>query len=123
MRDASTALFAGDGSSARDTQLNATDLLEQLRLARQEGLDLTQTESQIAILDAEIKEERRIYELITSRIKEIDLNQETLINNIRILEEASLPGSPVRPNKPLGLAGGILLGLFLGLGTVFFLEP
>jgi len=98
------------------------DLEEQLRLAREDGLGLSQTSSQIEILDAEIKEDRRIYELITSRIKEIDLNQQTLINNIRMLEEATVPRVPVRPRKVLNLAAGLLLGLLLGVGAVFFVD-
>jgi capsular exopolysaccharide synthesis family protein len=33
-----------------------------------------------------------------------------------------LPQAPIRPRKALNLAAGILLGLFLGLGTVFFID-
>ena len=60
--------------------------------------------------------------MISSRIKEIDLNQETLVNNVRLLEEATLPRSPIRPRKLLNIAAGILLGLCLGVGTVFFID-
>jgi capsular exopolysaccharide synthesis family protein len=98
------------------------DLREQLRRVREEGIDLSQTSSQIAMLDAEIQEQRRIYELITTRIKEIDLNRETLMNNVRMLEEAILPTHPVRPRKTLNLGAGILLGLLLGVGAVFFVD-
>jgi capsular exopolysaccharide synthesis family protein len=103
-------------------QRRESDLLDQIQLAREEGLGLSETTSQIEMLDAEIKEDRRIYELITSRIKEIDLNQETLVNNIRLLQEASEPVAPIRPRKGLNLAAGLVLGLFLGVGTVFFID-
>lgn len=98
------------------------DLSGALRAMREEGMGLTDTLSQISTLDADIKEERRMYELITSRIKEIDLNQQTMINNIRLLQEASVPAAPVRPRKALNLAAGLLLGLFLGVGSVFFID-
>jgi capsular exopolysaccharide synthesis family protein len=103
-------------------QRREVDLQRQLRTAREEGLGLSQSSSQISTIDAEIKEDRRIYELITARIKEIDLNQETLVNNVRLLEEAILPTSPVRPRRALNIAAGIMLGLFLGVGTVFFVD-
>lgn len=98
------------------------DLLVQLSMARQEGLDRTETSTRIEMLDAELKEERRIHELITARIKEIDLNLGTLVNNARILEEAIVPRSPVRPRKALNLAAGLALGLLLGLGSVFLVD-
>ena len=129
-------LNAGSGTHAEQTakiisnikteyaidQRREVDLLNQLRLAREEGLSASQTSSLITTLDTEIKEDRRIYELINSRIKEIDLNQETITNNIRIIEEAMLPKSPVRPRRLFNIAAGVLLGLILGVGTVFFID-
>ena len=98
------------------------DLHKQLQRTRDEGLGLSQTVSQIETLDLEIRELRRIYELITSRIKQIDLNRDTLTNNIRLIEEATKPSSPVRPRKALNIAAGLLLGLFLGIGSAFFVD-
>jgi capsular exopolysaccharide synthesis family protein len=99
-----------------------TDLRKQLQRTRDEGMGLSQTVSQVVTLDAEIRELRRIYELITARIKEIDLNQDTLTNNLRMLEKATQPTFPIRPRKALNLAAGLLLGLFLGVGTAFFID-
>ena len=74
-------------------------LMAQINNLQAEGLDLTEAAGKVAILDSEIKEDRRIYDLILSRIKEIDLNQETLVNNVRLLDEAMLPENPIRPRK------------------------
>lgn len=98
------------------------DLVEQVRLSRLEGLDVSETSDQLAILDAEIKGDQRIYELIMSKVKQIDLNQDTLVNNARLLEPATLPRAAVRPNKILNIGAGLILGLFLGLGVVFFVD-
>jgi len=103
-------------------QRQLRDLQRQLGETREEGLGFSQTYSQIETLDAEIRDLRRIYELINSRIKEISLNQDTLVNNLRLLQEASTPLGPVRPRKALNLAAGLLLGLFLGIGAVFFID-
>lgn len=103
-------------------QRRVKDLQRQLKRAREEGLGFSQTFSEIETLDAEIRDLRRIYELINSRIKEISLNQDTLVNNLRVLESASKPVTPVRPRKALNLAAGLLLGMFLGIGTVFFID-
>lgn len=103
-------------------QRRAADLEAQLRTMREEGLDLSQAKRQIEALGSEIKEHRRIYELVTTRIQEIDLNQETLINNITLLQPAAEPRVPVRPRKAMNLLAGIALGLFLGLGAAFFVD-
>jgi polysaccharide biosynthesis transport protein len=73
-------------------------------------------------MQGEANETKRIYDLISARVKEIDLSASLLSNNLRILDKAPVPISPVRPRVALNLAIGVLLGLFLGVGTVFFLD-
>jgi len=99
-----------------------TDLKRQLRGVREEGMDRSRTSTEVVMIDAELKEDRRIYDLIMARVGEIDLNRETLTNNIRLMDEAVLPAFPVRPRKALNLAAGLALGLFLGIGAVFFTD-
>jgi len=41
---------------------------------------------------------------------------------LELLDEASLPGSPIKPNLMQNLSLGGILGLFLGIGLVIFLE-
>jgi diguanylate cyclase (GGDEF)-like protein len=42
--------------------------------------------------------------------------------DLKPLDEATLPASPVKPNKKLNLALGAILGLALGVGLAFFSE-
>ncbi len=99
-----------------------TDLTAQLRKIREEGLNLTTQVSNIETLDATIKEKRKLYELVTARIQEIGLNQETLVNNLRLIQEATESAAPVRPRKALNLLAGLMLGLFVGIGGAFFID-
>lgn len=98
------------------------DLQGQLRAVRAEGMDRSRTSVDIAMLEGELKEQRRLYDTIMSRIGEIDLNRETMTNNVRLLENAVLPTSPVRPRKALNIAAGVALGLLLGIGAAFFVD-
>lgn len=41
---------------------------------------------------------------------------------LELLDEASLPGSPIKPNLMQNLMLGGMLGLFLGIGLVIFME-
>jgi len=98
------------------------DLLNQLARVREEGVDLSEASTRVTMVDTELKEARRIHDLIMSQMKDITLNQQTLMNNVRLMDEAIVPKSPVRPRKLLNMAAGILLGLILGVGTVFFVD-
>jgi polysaccharide biosynthesis transport protein len=87
-----------------------------------ESLQVSRKTSGYELVRGEATETKRIYDLISARVKEIDLSASLLRNNLRILDEATVPKIPVKPRTVLNLAVGVLLGLFLGVGTVFFLD-
>jgi capsular exopolysaccharide synthesis family protein len=89
---------------------------------RAESLLVNRTASRYDLVRGEATEARRIYDLINTRIKEIELSAGLLSNNLRILDKAPVPKSAVRPRTVLNLAIGLLLGLLLGVGMVFFLD-
>jgi capsular polysaccharide biosynthesis protein len=43
-------------------------------------------------------------------------------SNIRIVEQATAPLDPVKPNKKKNFLLSLILGLFGGIGVAFFLE-
>src|SRR6266571_5031533 len=97
-------------------------LVRSIEETRTDSLRLNQKASSYDLVRGEATETKRIYDLISARVKEIDLSASLLSNNLRILDKASLPRSPVRPRTALNLSVGLLLGLLLGVGTVFFLD-
>jgi capsular polysaccharide biosynthesis protein len=53
----------------------------------------------------------------------VKLSAELVPNgNIQVLEEARFPMKSVSPNKKMGLAIAIILGLMVGLGVIFLIE-
>ncbi len=48
--------------------------------------------------------------------------QASQLNNIRIMDYARTPGSPIKPRKRQNAMLGLLMGLFLGGGLAFFME-
>ncbi len=89
---------------------------------RTESLRVNQKASAFELVRGEATDTKRIYDLITARIREIDLSSSLLNNNLRVLDKAPVPKVPAKPRVVLNLAAGILLGLFLGIGTVFFVD-
>jgi capsular exopolysaccharide synthesis family protein len=63
-----------------------------------------------------------LYSLLYERREEARISEAEKIGNMRIIDRAQLPKKPISPRKELNLAIGLMLGLTIGLGLVFFLE-
>ncbi len=84
--------------------------------------ELGQKEIEYNRLKREKDNNEHLYQLVLSRAKETDLSKMLKVNNVRVLDSAMLPGSPIRPNVQLNILLAILVGLALGLALVFLLE-
>jgi polysaccharide biosynthesis transport protein len=104
-------------ASLEETERGMTAAIaaERLREARLNKLALD-----FKRLQRDVQTNERLYEMVTSRMKEADLTGAMRFNNVQILERARVPGSPYSPNRTrdlgLGLLAGLLLGLLLAVG-------
>jgi polysaccharide biosynthesis transport protein len=88
------------------------------RLAREtksEALDLNLLEIEYRRLERSKKNTERLFDLVLERSKDIDLTSQMRFNNIRVIDPAARPKSPIRPNVPANMAGGFIAGLVLGV--------
>ena len=93
-------------------------------LAKQknESLDLNQKAIQYGVLRREAESARQMYDLLIKRFKETTLTEDMKTGNIRVLDRAEVPKSPVKPKKKRNLMLAIIVGLATGLGLAFFFE-
>lgn len=93
-------------------------------LAQQKGetLHLNEKAIQYNVLKREAQSTKEMYDLLFKRLKETSLTEDIRTGNIRIIDPAEIPGSPVKPKKTQNMALAIILGLVLSIGTAFFLE-
>jgi capsular exopolysaccharide synthesis family protein len=103
----------------RDRENSLAHSIQETRL---DSLKVNEKASNLELMRGETTETKRIYDMISSRVKEIDLSASLLNNNLRILDRAPVPTFPVKPRTVLNMAVGVLLGLLLGIGSVFFLD-
>ena len=111
---------------------------EQMAKARAEGVPIDpaeyaklissvpRQEQQLARLQRDYMVNDRIYESLLQRLETAKIS-ETLEQSdkgtkFRILEQARLPIEPVKPQVPLIIFGGLIIGLGLGCALVYFLE-
>ncbi len=77
---------------------------------------------QYNILKREVDTNKQLYEGLLQRLKQAQVSAGLKASNIRIVDAAQVPQSPVKPRVVLNLALGMILGLGLGVGLAFFLE-
>ncbi len=89
---------------------------------RDETQSLSKKEIRHGILKREADSNQQLYDVLLKRLKETSLSQGLDNNNIRIVEPAIVPTSPVRPRKLLNMGLAALIGLAVGFSLVFFVE-
>jgi len=93
------------------------DIAGRLEHAKKEALDLNLLEIEYNRLRRTKENTEKIYGLLLERTKESDITRRLRVNNVSVVDEPTVPTSPVRPNVPLALTGGAGLGLLLGAGA------
>jgi len=99
-----------------ESQINAVTLL------RREGQELNEKESQYQNLQHEIEANQQLYDSVVKRLKETGVAGGLENSNVRIIEVATPPGAPIRPQKGRSLGMSLVAGLVLACVVAFGLE-
>lgn len=111
MREDQGVLRAAEASLARE--------LENLKL---DAGAQNRRSVELSILTREVASNRQIYDMFMQRARETGVAKEINPSRIRILDPATVPGSPVGPNTRRNLLGAIFGGLTLALVLAFGFE-
>jgi capsular exopolysaccharide synthesis family protein len=103
---------------------NARYLEGQIRDVQEDAFRVQQANSNYEILKTDAQSKRKVYDTVAETMERLTLSAQltSLSNNVSILDRAIEPRHPVKPNKPLAIAFGSILGLVLGVGSVLFLN-
>ncbi len=83
---------------------------------------LPDAELELARLERSKAINEEVYSMLIQRYEEAKISEEGKLSNIRIINRATLPQSPVSPKVKMNILIGLLLGLGLGIGAAFLLE-
>lgn len=86
------------------------------------AMALNDRATQFKILEREVETSKSIHQSLLERSKEIDANVGTELGNIQVVEYASLPLAPYKPDVRRNLLLAIVFGLIGGIGISLLLE-
>lgn len=99
-------------------------LMAERRLSEKEKamieIDRIRPEYNALMRDLEVS--RNLYNHYYSRLQQTTAMATTSTSNARIIDAATAPGRPYKPNIAMNLGVGLVMGLGLGLGLVFLLA-
>ncbi len=89
---------------------------------KQEANQLNESAIEYSVLKRDAEANRQLYQDLLQRLKEAGVSAGLRSSNIRLVDVARTPTSPIKPNVPRNIELGILLGLACGIGLAFVLE-
>ncbi len=83
---------------------------------------LPDTEVELARLQRNNSINERIFTMLKEKYADAQIAEKSKVGNIRIVEEASLPYLPIKPNKKMNLIIALVLGIGLGIGSALLIH-
>lgn len=107
---------------AQIEQAKLTELEKKFKEAEKSVFEMNSARTQYELLLRQKERAETMYQLVLSKTKEYDLTSKEQMQNMVIIDRAVIPSKPVKPNKPLILAGSVFGGLLAALGLAFFVN-
>jgi len=102
-----------------DNEQALKTLMEQ---QKREAIEVSKIEVDYKPLQRAAEQNGKMYGVIASRQKEIDITGPMKTNNVRVLERAIVSAAPVKPKPIQNLMLGLLIGLGSGIALAFAIE-
>jgi tyrosine-protein kinase Etk/Wzc len=84
--------------------------------------DLPEKELELARLERSYRANESTYMMMLNKYEEIRISEVGEIGNVRIIDQALPPSTPIKPKVRVNIFLGIILGIGLGIGVSFFLD-
>ncbi|MBI2187950.1 MAG: polysaccharide biosynthesis tyrosine autokinase [Acidobacteria bacterium] len=97
-------------------------LIEALNAQKQEAQSMNRKAIEYGVLQRDVETNRQIYDSLLQRAKETGVSTELKTSNIRIVDAAEVPRSPVSPRRLVNVLAGLIGAAAFGIFLAFFFE-
>jgi len=97
-------------------------ITEQIEELRQELQSLPQTEIDYARIIREYEVTEKSYRLLQSKLEDARIAEAEKVQDVKIVNPATVPKTPIKPRKDLAMALGLIVGIVLGAFIAFLVE-
>jgi polysaccharide biosynthesis transport protein len=101
---------------ARTQERRLRDLIAQQQLEMRE---VSGKAFKLKQLEREVEANRNLYEMFLARFKEADVADEYDVSNVRIIDRATAPTTPFKPNRKRMVLLAVIIGLGIGVLIAF----
>ena len=108
-----------DYQSAVSEERTLAGALEEQKAA---AMDLNRKSVGYTVLDRDAHSNRTVYEALLQREKELQVMANSRGNNVRLMDQAEVPGAPFTPNPSRDLLLAVMAGLALAFGLVLGID-
>jgi capsular exopolysaccharide synthesis family protein len=110
------------GSDYRTARRREQILAEEVAQQKAAVEKLNQLLVRYTILKGEFETNQQLYNELLKRLKDATVSVSLRAANVHLADEAMVPARPIRPDKGVDIAAGLLVGLILGITLAFVRE-
>ena len=109
---------AGLQAELNQLQRREAELRQEIEQQKAQAATGSRRATELETLKKEADSANSLYDVLLQKLHETDIAASIRSNNVTIVEEASPPRSPIRPNRKRIAGVGLFVGLVLGIGLV-----
>lgn len=98
------------------------DLQAQYEEQKIKALEFSRENFEYTRLENEAERHRKLFNTLVERMRNVEASSDYVRTNAEVVEMASVPTVPIRPDKSRSVIISALLGLMLGMGLAFLFE-
>ncbi len=110
------------GVDARVGHAREADIQAEVDAQRTKVLALKETRDQVAVLQRDVDNAQRSYDLVYSRASQTNLESQNRQSNATVISQATTPSMPSSPKLLAVLLMGFVAAVCLGVGTALLME-
>ncbi len=110
------------GVDARVGHAREAEIQAEVDAQRAKVLALKETRDQVAVLQRDVDNAQRSYDLVYNRASQTNLDSQNRQSNATVISQATTPSTPSSPKTLVVLLMGFVAAVGLGLGTALLLE-